>query len=227
MNQPTVLIFSDDPEFVHTVMARWQTERSLPSFVVITSETRPANCRIAFDLAVVGALRNGDSAQVLEGLNYHQRPVVFVAHGAAEAQAVRSAHPRVLVLNDYEGWVNAAVLLAAEALRRVEAVKRARSAEHVVSASQKHATLGRYMLEMRPSLNNALTSILGNSELILLEPGALSGEVREQVSTIHSMTLRVHEIIQRFTSLECEMQFAEKQSHSEISAASDHVAAGN
>jgi len=227
VNQPTVLIFSDDPEFTHTVMARWQTERSVPAFVVITSETRPANCPIEFDLAIVGALAQENSSEMLKALNYQQRPVVFVAHGAAQAQSVRGAHPRVLVLNDYEGWVNAAVLLAGESLRRVEAVKRAKRAEQAVSDNHKHATLGRYMLDMRHSLNNALTSIMGNSELILLEPGALSGEVREQIETIHNMSLRVHEIIQRFTSLECEMHFAEKQSHSEISATKEQIVARN
>jgi signal transduction histidine kinase len=69
---------------------------------------------------------------------------------------------------------------------------------------------------MRHSLNNALTSIMGNSELLLLEPGKLSADVREQVETIHSMSMRVHEILQRFTSLETEMQFAEKMSHREM-----------
>jgi signal transduction histidine kinase len=72
------------------------------------------------------------------------------------------------------------------------------------------------MLDMRHSLNNALTSILGNSELLLLEPGSLSAEVRDQIATIHSMSMRVHEIIQRFSSLESEMTFAEKKSHSEM-----------
>jgi signal transduction histidine kinase len=71
------------------------------------------------------------------------------------------------------------------------------------------------MLEMRHGLNNCLTSVLGNAELLLLEPGTVSGETREQIETIHTMALRMHEVMQRFSSLESEMHFAEKESHSE------------
>jgi FtsZ-binding cell division protein ZapB len=67
------------------------------------------------------------------------------------------------------------------------------------------------MLDMRHSMNNALTSVLGNAELLLLEPGTLSAEVQDQIETIHSMALRIHEILQRFSSLDSEMQCAQKQ----------------
>ena len=51
---------------------------------------------------------------------------------------------------------------------------RARAAEFACSALERQAMLGRYMLEMRHNLNNALTSVLGNSDLLLLEPGSFS-----------------------------------------------------
>ena len=222
MSQLTVLIFSDDPEFAPNLIGRWQTERAVPSFLECDAQTWDRLGQPEYDLAVVGPLNHDNPLDMLKKINYESRPVLYVAHRAAQAHAVRSAHPRVLVLNDYEGWVNAAVLLAAEALRRVGAVHRARQAEQSTVAAERHAVLGRYMLDMRHSLNNALTSILGNSELLLLEPGSLSAEVREQISTIHSMSMRMHEIIQRFSSLESEMTFAEKKSHSEM-----EVVAGN
>ena len=43
---------------------------------------------------------------------------------------------------------------------------------------KREAALGRYMLEVRHAFNNALTSVLGNSELLLLESGALSAQAR-------------------------------------------------
>jgi hypothetical protein len=46
----------------------------------------------------------------------------------------------------------------------------------------------------------------------LLEPGAFSAEVREQIETMHKMALRMHEILQRFSSLEVELHYAEKES---------------
>jgi signal transduction histidine kinase len=83
------------------------------------------------------------------------------------------------------------------------------------------------MLEQRHNMNNALTSVLGNAELLLLEPGALSAEVREQVETMHSMALRMHEIMQRFSSLESEMNFAEKASHRETKRPSQAAKTGS
>jgi signal transduction histidine kinase len=65
-------------------------------------------------------------------------------------------------------------------------------------------------------LNNALTSVLGNSELMLLEPGAFSADVRDQLSTIHSMALRIHDVLQRFSSMEMEIRLTAK-SQSEMS----------
>jgi len=58
---------------------------------------------------------------------------------------------------------------------------------------------GRYMLEMKHSVNNALTCMLGNAEL-LLELAALVA-VTAQIKTMHSMALRINEVMQRFSSL--------------------------
>ena len=80
---------------------------------------------------------------------------------------------------------------------------------------EREAALGRYMLEVRHSFNNALTSVLGNSELLLLESGALSAQTRDQVETIHTMALRLCEVMQRFSRLENEMRFSEGESHCE------------
>ena len=216
MNQLTVLIFTDDPEFAHTLIARWQTERTVPSFLISNEKAWEEDRNVKYDLAIVGPLASENPVEAIKLVALDSRPGIYVASRSTDAQAVRGAHSRVLVLNDHEGWVNAAVLLAGEALRRVDATVRAKKAEQNISSAQKHAVLGRYMLDMRHNLNNALTSIMGNSELLLLEPGKLSADVREQVETIHSMSMRVHEILQRFTSLETEMQFAERMSHHEM-----------
>ena len=170
MNQLTVLIFTDDPEFAHTLVARWQTERTVPSFLISNESAWEEDRKIAIDLAIVGPLASEAPVEALKLIEAQSRPTIYVASRAAQAQTVRSGFSRVLVLNDHEGWVNAAVLLAGEALRRVDATNRATQAEKTVSSAQKHAVLGRYMLDMRHNLNNALTSIMGNSELLLLEP---------------------------------------------------------
>jgi signal transduction histidine kinase len=117
--------------------------------------------------------------------------------------------------------------LASEVLRRTKAEARAAIAQHAIAENGCHATLGRYVLEMRHTLNNCLTSVLGNAELLLLEPGALTSLAREQVETIHMMAMRINEILQRLSSLELELQFAQKESHSETRLVSQRAAAGD
>lgn len=219
MEQATVLIIADDPEFSRTVVNRWRTERSVPAFTVVSSDVWQENGG-AYELAIVGCIPPVKLTNTLELLDNSmpQRPVICVCKEAAMVQQLRDSFPRLLVLRPYEGWLDALILLCGEALRRVEANARTRRAEEIANTNARDATLGRYMLEMRHSINNALTSVLGNAELLLLEPGALSTEVREQVDTIHSMAMRMHEILQRFSSLDIEMNFAEKRSHSETHA---------
>ena len=99
-------------------------------------------------------------------------------------------------------------------------MSRAQRAERVAIESQGYAMLGRYMLDMRPSVNNALTSVLGNADLLLLDPEPASSESREQIRAIHAMALRLHEVIQRFSSLASEVRAAETISQAETQAVS-------
>jgi signal transduction histidine kinase len=233
----TVLIISDDAEFSRNVMARWQTERSVPEFAVMSctvfQEQRPGASRprtsgappekrectngIAgeFDVAILAPAPAEHLLPLLQALETNQAPVIAVVAETALVYRLREEFPRVLTLRHHEGWLDTTVLLTTEVLRRVEATARANAAEHAATAAKRQATLGRFMLEMRHNLNNALTSVLGNAELLLLEPGTLSAETREQITTIHSMSMRMHEIMHRFSSLDAELQFAEKHSQHE------------
>jgi len=107
------------------------------------------------------------------------------------------------------------LLLAGESLRRTEALKLARQAERHASQYANQATLGRYMYDMKHNMNNALTSLLGNAELLLLEPGGLSAQSLAQIKTIHTMALRINEVMQRFSSLASELREGETQSQVE------------
>jgi signal transduction histidine kinase len=210
LEQPTVLVVSADAEFARAILARWQTERSVPAFAVVNSRVWNGAATAAFDLALAGPLSDAQDP-VLSALEQAGKPVICLCGSAAVARALRDRMPRVLPLALQEGWLDTLLLLAGECLRRVDAVKRAQQAEQAAALNQRQATLGRYMLDMRHSLNNALTSVLGNSELLLLEPGAFSAPVREQIEIIRNMGLRMHEIIQRFSSLESELRVAEER----------------
>lgn len=227
MTQPTVLILSDDPDFPQALVDRWQTERSVPVFVLLTSGVWADSKSAVLDLAIVGVVNDSARQVVLGGLDALNVPTIFVAADAAEVQAVRSRHSRALTLPAREGWLDAAMLLSNEVLKRQEALARARRAEQSAELFRTHASMGRYMIEMRHSFNNALTSVLGNSELLLLEPGALSAATREQVETIHSMAMRMNEIMQRFSSMEAEMRVAQRPVHGDTTVATPMFSAAS
>ena len=227
VEQPTVLIVSDDPEFSRSVVGHWQAERSVPTFTLMSGDLCQDLSPDTFELAIVGTVRPNVLPALLNALDPVEKPVVFVSEGNHSAQAVREAQPRVMVLRQHEGWLDALVLVSLEALRRCEVMARAGRAEQANKTLERQATLGRYVLEMRHNLNNALTSVLGNSELLLLEPGAFSAGVRSQIDTIRNMALRMHEVLQRFSSLEKELTFVEQQAVKEQRRKPQAVAAGS
>ncbi len=216
----TVLIIADDADFTRTVMARWQTERSVPAFTAMDSELWKDTAQAHYDLVLVGSVSGPRLGTILSGLEAGTAAVIYVSGDSTALREVRAAHPRVIAFRQYDGWADNLVVLGSEVLKRVSAIEQMQRAEQNAASNQRLATLGRYMLEMRHNLNNALTSVLGNAELLLLEPGAVSAQVREQIDTIQTMALRMHEIIQRFSSLEAEMNFAEKSSQSETAPSS-------
>ena len=123
-----------------------------------------------------------------------------------------SLHGTVLELRRERGiWPAITGLVGREILCRRQAESCAREAERVCATAQAEATLGRYMIEMRTNVNNALTTVLGNAELLVLEPG-LPGTVLAQADSIRNMALRLHEVFQRFSSIENELSVAARES---------------
>jgi signal transduction histidine kinase len=213
LDQPTVLIVSDDAEFSRAITGRWQVERNVPAFTSMSGDLCQGLDADEFDLAIVGTAPSGTLVQVLSALEVAGKPVVFVCAAQHSAQSMREAQSHAMVLHQREGWLDALVLVASETLRRCDAVTRSCDLEEQNALLQRQATLGVYMLEMRHSMNNALTSLLGNSELMLLEPGTLSASARSQLETIRNMGLRMHEVLQRFSSLEKELKVIDPQQH--------------
>ena len=227
VDAPTVLIISDEAEFSRRVTARWQMERTVPAFTMLGGDLWPRFAADVFDVAIVGDLRRELLSVVLEPLHSTSQPIFFVCRDASTAQLVRERWPRIAILRPSEHWLETLVLAASEAVHRSRSESRARSAEVACASLERQATLGRYMLEMRHNLNNALTSVLGNSDLLLLEPGSLSAQTRAQIETIRNMTLRIHEIMQRFSSLEKEMNVAAQQAENDSGKSYSAVAAGD
>jgi signal transduction histidine kinase len=224
VDQPTVLIISDDAEFSRSVTTFWQTQSQTPEFTLMTGDLCRSLDPDQFDLAVVASVNERVLVSVLRALELAGNPVILI--GERDGFATHEPQPGIIVLRQHEGWMESLVLVAREALRRREAVIRANRAEIANVSLQRHAALGRHMLEMRHSLNNALTSVLGNSELLLLDPSALPTGVVSQIDTIRNMALRMHEILQRFSSLEKELSVLEKQAEQDKRSRSRLAAAG-
>lgn len=210
MSQPTIVIVSDDPEFSGSISARWQAERNVPAFTLVSSDLCDGLDTDAFDVAIVGAVRPQLAAKVLRALERCGKPVLLVSQETENVRGLAS-QPRVLVVRRHDDWLDTLVLIASEVLRRCDAQIRLRRAEQNNAILERQAALGRYLLEMRHNLNNALTSVLGNSELLLLESKSLTPQSISQVETIRNMALRVNEIFRRFSSLEKELNVAIRQ----------------
>ena len=227
MSHSSVLIVSDDTEFARTVAARWQAERRVPEITLTTSDVWQASAAEGYNLVIVGPVRDNKISAILSALNtLPTAAAIYVSTDARDVQRIAAENPHVLIIPREDGWIGTLVLVAGEALRRAAATARAQRAERVCCEAQRNAVLGRYMLDMRPSVNNALTSVLGNADLLLLEAGQIQADAREQIRTIHTMALRLNEIMQRFSSVAAEMRAGEKQSQAETNSASQDSPAG-
>ncbi len=215
MRSANVVILTDETEFARLLTACWQTERHAPGITVLTSDLWVEQNAPAHDLIVVGPLREGKLTNVLGSLDPTTAVILCIPADSKEFGQLRAKYPRLVHIPLREDWAQTLLLVAGESLRRTEALRIARLAEQTAAKNENHATLGRYMLEMKHSVNNALTSMLGNAELLLLEPGQLSSQSLAQIKTIHSMAMRINEVMQRFSSLASEMKEAETTSQAE------------
>jgi signal transduction histidine kinase len=226
VDQATVLIISNDAEFSHAIIARWKFERNVPAFSLMSADLCPALDSEGFDVAIVGGFGQTALPPVLKALDACGKPVLLVRKADELSPPANHGKSRLIVVERDGMWWDTVVLILNESLITAQAECRIERLQKTNTVLTRDAALGRYILEMRHSLNNALTSVLGNSELLVLEPETLAPlepKVRAQIDTIRNMALRIHEIMQRFSSLEKEMNIAGKQEASE-SKAKSHAA---
>ena len=215
MRDSQVVLIADDPGFARDMMSRWQEEPGLPGITVMSTDLLSKIGEGEFDLAIVGSVRGKRLASVLKMVESGDYPVICLLENAGEVKTARSAYPRLHVMQSHEAWLDSLLPLATECLKRVDLSERVRRAEQAALASSRGAALGRYMLESRHDLNNSLTSVLGNAELLLLDADAFPEPARDQLQTIHEMALHMHEIMQRFSSVAAEIRSAENSSQGE------------
>jgi hypothetical protein len=222
--RPTVLILASDPAFAREVTAHWPQEPAHsdgPEFVILDEGFARGLESSHYDLAIA------DACSVEKKNNKRKLPNKTLNKGLKLALAA-AGRPAIVIHSDpsrefynIQGavvelrrelglWPAIAGLLGREILRRDLAEHHARSSDKACAAAQNEAVLGRYMVEMRTNINNALTTILGNAELLVQEPG-LPAEVLSQVDAIRSMAMRLHEIFLRFSSIEKELSAGNRE----------------
>ena len=209
MERPTVAIFTDDAAFANALTRRWLTEHEIPAFVLMQSDSDFGSA-LDYDLAVVVRIHPDKLASTVETLKMLGRPVILLSSVNANSSQGRN----LICLPEVEEWPALVVVLAQQVLYHQRIKANFERMQELNSELEREASLGRYMLEVRHNLNNALTSVLGNSDLILLDSDQLPASLRSQVETIRNMGMRMNEIMHRFSSLQKEMQLMEQQSGS-------------
>jgi signal transduction histidine kinase len=221
----TVLILSTNPAFARELAANWPSDPNPPEFTVLEQGLFRDLAGSNYDLAIADAPSPGSRSKLKKALAAASKPAIVIYstkdsdRSATVSREFASADCGVIELSSQLAkgakpvWPVMAGFLGREILRRLQAEARARDAEAICVAAQAEATLGRYIAEMRHNVNNALTSVLGNAELLTLE-SSLPAHVFTQAETILNMALRLHEVFQRFASLEKELSVGARHSGS-------------
>jgi hypothetical protein len=216
--RPTVLILASDPAFAREVTAHWPqapAHSDGPEFVILDEGFARGLEGRHYDLAIADAssVEKKNNKRKLPNKTLNKGLKVALAAAGRPAIVIHSDPSRefytiqgaVIDLRRELGlWPAIAGLLGREILRRDLAEHHARSSDKARAAAQNEAVLGRYMVAMRTNINNAVTTVLGNAELLVHEPG-LPAEVQSQVDAIRSMAMRLHEIFLGFSSIEKEL----------------------
>jgi hypothetical protein len=213
MTPGQILIVSDDSEFVRSLVSRWRREKDSPAITAVSTGVSRQASSTGYELIVVGPLR--ECTALPAGPAVNPDSVVCAVGDPESLEVVHAVHSDWLLLPECPGWTKILFSLAGEVLRRTAAETRAREAEITNLSQKRFGTLGKSLLEARPGMVNALTSLLGHADLILLSEEPLPENCREHVRTIHTMALRLHEIVQRLSSIENEMELSERKSHLE------------
>jgi hypothetical protein len=213
MTPGQILIVSDDSEFVRSLVSRWRMEKDSPVITAVSSGVSRQASSSGYEIIVVGPLR--ECTALPAGPAVHPDSVVCVVGDEKSLELVRAVHSDWFLLPECPGWTRILFSLAGEVLRRTAAETRARESEITNLSQKRFGILGKSLLEARPGMVNALTSLLGHADLILLSEEPLPDNCRENVRTIHTMALRLNEIVQRLSSIENEMELSERKSHLE------------
>lgn len=189
-----VLVVSDDAGFSQAVARQW------------SESGEPAGCSLQF--ATNSAVQPQAVVAILDGpgkLSWLAAPVTLAVEVGGASAAPVAAQRRVSLPRG-EGWERAAVAVAREAVLGLQAQRRAESAEHrLVQCGGGKIGISAVV---RHELVNALTSVLGHCELLLLHR-EMPKDMRHTLEALRDSARRGGDILQGFLLGEREPRRAE------------------
>jgi signal transduction histidine kinase len=197
-----VLILCDDSAFSAALQSCWSSRPDAPVFQKTDSRTWKESRAQEAGLVVVAFVAAAVRDLALQACAAAGTPAVIAVTETRVVDEIRSRHPQALVIRQHGSGCEELVAMAAATLRLEQAYARAERAESLLAELRPLAEVGRFVLESRHQINNTLSSVLGNSELLLMEPKTLGSQAREQIRSIHKMSLRLYELVQRMGEVE-------------------------
>lgn len=197
----TVLIVSDDAEFHAALSRSWQCAGSVPEFELATLDAS-GNCPLSC-VAVV------DGTEMLSRLSGEVSLAIVVSNGVPIPEVV-GAGRRIVQIQRGTGWESGALALVLQSVSGERAQRQVHEMEKRMSDSKRFSALGRFIAGQQHELANALTSLMGHAELLMTQRD-VSDEVRRKVGTVHAMSVRICDVLQQLSSLDRELQKAERQ----------------
>ena len=196
----TIWVVSDDPAFKNAVIESCNRGAS-PSLELLFADSAGVSA-----LSGVVVL---DGAEPVSRLTREASLAIIVDSGEVE-EAIASTAQRVVRLRREAGWADVAALLALDTCRCEQAVSQLAELQEKLQAAERFAELGKGFLGEKHGLANALTSVMGHAELMLTD-STLPEDVRRKIGTVHAMSVRIHEVLQRLASLDRDLQTADQQ----------------
>lgn len=217
MEKAKILVFSENRDFVDSLARVWGQSGYSREFTVSDAENSGEQ---AGGKAVPKVVLTDGTARLAQLPAEVALAILVTGDAQPPALEMPETNPelRMVWIERGAGWADVAAALAQETALRLEAQAQLAETKQKLREAERFAALGRFIAEARHGLGNALTGVLGHSELLLLEAGKeLDTEARAQVETIHAMSLKIHETFHRLSSLDIELKLAERQAQREQS----------
>src|SRR3954462_12193816 len=112
--QHSVLIVTDDAEFSRNVVARWQMERHVPAFTLMSSELLNGSFAGRFGLAIIGPVGGGRLQKVLSTATSSDAGGILLAPDAESTTGAAENYPHLWIVRPNDGWVDGLVILGTE-----------------------------------------------------------------------------------------------------------------